>query len=79
MYTAKELLNAVRSEKDLPIINDGSPYQAVNTAMIEHANSGWLCLNASRYIYITRDVIDYYRSLGYHTDHDGIIYWIYEN
>lgn len=79
MYQAKELLEAVRLEKKLDIIKDGSPYQIVNSAMIEHANSGWLCLNASRYTYITRDVIDYYRSLGYRIDRDGVIYWIYDN
>lgn len=79
MYQAKELLEAVRLAKKVDKINDGSPYQVVNTAMIEHANSGWLCLNAARYTYITRDMINYYRALGYRVDREGVIYWIYDN
>ena len=79
MYTAKEALEAVRTEQELEPILDNSIYRKVNDAIIEHVNSGWLCLNAARYIYITRDAMDYYRSLGYRMDRDGIIYWIYEN
>lgn len=77
MYTAQELIKAVRENKTVDPITDNSPYSSVNSAMIAHANKGWLCLNASRYIYVTRDVVDYYRSLGYRIDKDGIIYWIY--
>lgn len=77
MYTAQELIKAVRENKTVAPIVDNSPYGSVNSAMITHANKGWLCLNASRYIYVTRDVVDYYRSLGYRIDKDGIIYWIY--
>lgn len=77
MYTAQELIEAVRNNKEVAPIMDNSPYRNVNSAIIANANKGWLCLNASRYIYVTRDVVDYYRSLGYRIDKDGIIYWIY--
>lgn len=79
MYTAQECIEAVKLEQELPPIVDVSPYKAINTAIIEHVNSGWLCLNAARYGYVTRDVIDYYRSLGFRVDKDSIIYWIYQN
>lgn len=77
MYTAQQCLEAVSLEKELPPIIDTGPYRAVNSAIIEHVNKGWLCLNATRYTYVTRDVVDYYRSLGYRVDKDGIIYWMY--
>jgi len=77
MYTASECLKTVRTEGKLTPIVDASPYKIINLAIIEQVNKGWLCLNASRYAYITRDIIDYYRSLGYRIDKDGIIYWIY--
>lgn len=79
MYTAAQCLEAVRLEQKLIQIPDHSVYQSVNTAIIEHVNNGWLCVNASRYAYITRDLINYYRSLGFRADKDGIIYWIYES
>lgn len=79
MYTAAECLKAVRSETKLEPLTDLSQYKSVNSAIIEKVNSGWLCLNASRYSYITSDLVSYYESLGFRVDHkDGIIYWIYE-
>lgn len=77
MYTAQEMLDAVALQKSLEIPVNSGAYYAINRAMVEHANSGWLCLNASRYAYITKDLMEYYRGLGYRVDRDGIIYWMY--